>query len=162
MANSSSRIRIPDSLRVTQPTLSKKMWMGSLQQRTVVALAFPVPGGQHCCPSPQWTSAQLRRAWHTETRHNDRKVPVAGPIRSGVPPGRLLSSSCAPITCSSSSRGAGLRSGTAGGGGGGDPVSPALQYRSSNRVLLYRGCCSFFVLFIVLGSVLDVRSRNWR
>uniref|UniRef100_A0A3Q1GTZ3 Uncharacterized protein n=1 Tax=Acanthochromis polyacanthus TaxID=80966 RepID=A0A3Q1GTZ3_9TELE len=49
MAKSSSRIRIPDSFRVNQPTLSKKMWMGSLQQRTA-ALA--------------------------EMRHADKKVPV--------------------------------------------------------------------------------------
>lgn len=69
---------MPDSFRVNQPTLSKNMWMGSLQQRTAgLALPFTVTmGGQHCCPSPHWTSPQLRRAWQAETKHADKRVPV--------------------------------------------------------------------------------------
>uniref|UniRef100_A0A7N6BCY1 Uncharacterized protein n=1 Tax=Anabas testudineus TaxID=64144 RepID=A0A7N6BCY1_ANATE len=58
MAKSSNRMRMPDSFRVNQPTLSKNMWMGSLQQPTVeLALPFPVRlGGQHRWPSPHWPS----------------------------------------------------------------------------------------------------------
>ncbi|CAG6002087.1 unnamed protein product [Menidia menidia] len=117
MANSSSRIRMPDSLRVNQPTLSKKTWMGSLQQRTL-ELAFPEErvGGQHCWPSTHWSSPQLRRAWQAEIRHADKKVPVVlpPPSRRGfmsgsqppppptphpnLPPG-CGAARCAPLRC---------------------------------------------------------------
>uniref|UniRef100_A0A8C6KXS1 Uncharacterized protein n=1 Tax=Nothobranchius furzeri TaxID=105023 RepID=A0A8C6KXS1_NOTFU len=87
MAKSSSRIRMPDSFRVNQPTLSKKTWMGSLQQRTA-EVALPLPetvGGQHCWPSTHWTSPQLCRAWQAEIKHPDRKVLVVPPpSRRGV------------------------------------------------------------------------------
>uniref|UniRef100_A0A8D3AM56 Uncharacterized protein n=1 Tax=Scophthalmus maximus TaxID=52904 RepID=A0A8D3AM56_SCOMX len=112
MAKSSNRIRMPDSFRVNQPTLSKKTWMGSLQQRTAEP-ALPLPatsGGQHCWPSAHWTSPQLRSAWQADTRHADRRVPVVAHavlppagrrgIMSGPPGtrGRVSRASCA-VTC---------------------------------------------------------------
>uniref|UniRef100_A0A667Y3K9 Uncharacterized protein n=1 Tax=Myripristis murdjan TaxID=586833 RepID=A0A667Y3K9_9TELE len=73
MAKSSNRIKMPDSFRVTQPTLSMKMWMGSLQQRTAgLVLLFPLTmGGQHCWPSLHWTSPHCRAEW-------DSRCPPAG------------------------------------------------------------------------------------
>uniref|UniRef100_A0A8C2MXU5 Uncharacterized protein n=1 Tax=Cricetulus griseus TaxID=10029 RepID=A0A8C2MXU5_CRIGR len=54
MAKSTSRMSSPESLRTNQPTLSRKAWSGSLQQRTAVALAE----SQQRSRSPHASSAQ--------------------------------------------------------------------------------------------------------
>uniref|UniRef100_A0A3B5M9R9 Uncharacterized protein n=1 Tax=Xiphophorus couchianus TaxID=32473 RepID=A0A3B5M9R9_9TELE len=81
MAKSSSRIKMPDSFRVNQPTLSKKTWMGSLQQLSAEPeLPFPGTGSrQHWWPSTHLTPPQLCRAWHAEMRQADKSLLVVLP-----------------------------------------------------------------------------------
>uniref|UniRef100_A0A6I8RLN0 Uncharacterized protein n=1 Tax=Xenopus tropicalis TaxID=8364 RepID=A0A6I8RLN0_XENTR len=61
MANSTSRMRSPDSFLTNQPTLSRKVWKGSLQHLISVWLTFP--NTQQPSLSPHSRSPQLQPAW---------------------------------------------------------------------------------------------------
>uniref|UniRef100_A0A8C7YCL0 Uncharacterized protein n=1 Tax=Oryzias sinensis TaxID=183150 RepID=A0A8C7YCL0_9TELE len=92
MAKSSNRIRMPDSFRVIQPTLSKNTWIGSLQQYSAEPPLEPVRlDAQHCWLSPHWTSPQLRAASQADTKHADTKVRVVLP--PPINPGRCMTGS---------------------------------------------------------------------
>uniref|UniRef100_A0A8C5WAS9 Uncharacterized protein n=1 Tax=Leptobrachium leishanense TaxID=445787 RepID=A0A8C5WAS9_9ANUR len=86
MAKSTSRMRSPDSLRTNQPTLSRKVWKGSWQQRISVWLTFPKT--QQPSLSPHRRSPQLQPAWqprgssqHSSTAVTSSEPPAGGALR---------------------------------------------------------------------------------